>query len=249
MLNQQIESMSKEHLYQEDEAKRSFDELKQKLDASEQEKILLEKEVFEAQSEISELRRINGRFTHDSQIIVEKKEERTNELSRYIVKLEGQLEEQEKEALDAVEQWQSACSDLEMKCVNLDLEVKKCRETISTRGWSMEQLRSCNETYCTQIEYLQVSFRRMESSLREKLAITEVENSRLLEAHEIECEKSAENQSLFKAELEAEKEKNRETLNEVKTLTLSIEEIKRASEDTLNQWVGMYIYNMYFCFL
>ena len=228
--------MSEEYLYHKNEAKKSFDKLQQKLDSSEEEKAMLKDEIIEAKSQISELQHVHSKNSHNNQINLQQ-EEKMNELSKCVANLEDQLKEQEQEALDTVEQWQSACSDLETKCVDLECEIKECQEVISNRAWSIEQLKSCNESYVIQIEYLKAKFAKIE----EEIVKTEAVNSRLVQAQEVERMKSIDNQLRFQAEIQAEREKNSEVFDQVEILTSRIKEIRRDSEDKLNQWTGMYI--------
>jgi myosin heavy subunit len=227
--------MREELVNQDVEAKKSIDQWNEILDASEQETSQLKTDLEEARSDISEVQDLRSKSSNDDEIAL-KRRERTRELSESVAMLEDQLKEQEQEALDAVEQWQSACSDLEMKCANLELVIKDSRETIS------EQLRSCNESYGIQIEKLKATSRIVESSLRENLASAKAEIERLVEVQEVERKERVDDQLQFQTKLEGEIERNHKARDKIKTLSSSLEEISTDSEDTLNQWTGMYLF-------
>lgn len=233
-LNQQIESMSEKFANKEAEAIKSIGQWKEKLGASHQEKAQLETDLEEAESKIAELNDLCSKYASNDTIAAQW-EERANELSNSVAVLEDQLKEQEQEALDAVEQWQSACSDLELKCSNLELEIKGNRETISSQGWSIEQLRSSNENYETQINNLKSTDSTVESSLRENLASAKAEIIRLEEVQE-------DDRRQFQAELEAEKARSKEANENIKILSSNLEEINTDSKDTVMQWTGKHIW-------
>lgn len=217
------------------EATKSIDQCNERLDASEQEKSQVKTDLDEARSEISELQDLRSKSSNDDEIAL-KSRETIRELSESVAMLEDQLKEQEQEALDAVDQWQSACSDLETKCANLELVIKDSHEMIS------DQLRSCNESYGIQIEKLEATSKIVESSLRENLASAEAEIERRVEVQEAERKERVDDQLQSQANLEAEIERNHEARNEIKKLSSSLEEINTDSEDTLNQWTGMYLF-------
>jgi DNA repair exonuclease SbcCD ATPase subunit len=235
--------MTDELASQEVEVAKAIEKWKEKLDKSDVEKSQLDTELKEAKSEIVELKNLCNKFSDDDR--TSQLEERTMELSESIALLEDQLKEQEQEALDAVEQWQSACSDLERKSANLELVIKDNRETIAARGWSIEQLTSCNESYCSQIEKLKAISSTVESSLREDLASAEAETDRLKEALKIERKKQVDDQEQFQAKLRAEKEIYEETREQIETLSSSLKSIDIDSRDTLNQWTGMYLIRVF----
>lgn len=243
-LNKEIQFMSEELANQKAEAMNSIEEWKEKLASSSREKTQLQADLLEAKTKMAELEDLGSKLSADDQM-AHQWEERNRELSESILLLEDQLKEQEQEAVDAVEQWQAACSDLEGKCADLELLVKENRETIATREWSIEQLRSSNESYRVQIEELKASPSELESSLKENLANAEAEISRLLEMQEIEREKWAVDQRQFQVEFEAEKERSVEARAEIEKLSSSLEEINTDSKETLLQWTGMYIEVLY----
>jgi chromosome segregation ATPase len=217
------------------EATKSIDQCNEILDASEQEKVQLKTDLDEARSEISELQDLRSKSSNDDEIAL-KSRETIRELSESVAMLEDQLKEQEQEALDAVDQWQSACSDLETKCANLELVINDSREMIS------EELRSCNESYGIQIEKLEATSKIVESSLRENLDSAKAEIERLVEVQEVERRERVDDQLQSQAKLEAEVERNHEARDEIRKLSSRLEEINTDSEDTLNQWTGMYLF-------
>ena len=217
------------------EATKSIDQCNEILDASEQEKVQLKTDLDEARSEISELQDLRSKSSNDDEIAL-KSRETIRELSESVAMLEDQLKEQEQEALDAVDQWQSACSDLETKCANLELVINDSREMIS------EELRSCNESYGIQIEKLEATSKIVESSLRENLDSAKAEIERLVEVQEVERRERVDDQLQSQAKLEAEVERNHEARDEIRKLSSSLEEINTDSEDTLNRWTGMYLF-------
>ena len=243
-LNKEIKVLSGELADQKVEAMNSIEEWKEKLGSSSREKTQLQADLQEAKTKMAELEDLGNKFSADDQM-ARQWEERNRELSESISLLEDQLKEQEQEAFDAVEQWQAACSDLEGKCADLELLVKENRETIATHEWSIEQLRSSNESYRVQIEELKASPSELESSLKENLANAEAEISRLSEMQEIEREKWAVDQRQFQVELQAEKERSVEARAEMEKFSSSLEEINTDSKETLLQWTGMYIDLLY----
>lgn len=210
----------------------SIEHWKKELDASHQQKSQSETDLEEAKSKIANLEDLCSTFANDEQV-ASQWEERNRELSESVAVLEDQLKEQEQEALDAVDQWQSACSALEMKCADLELVVEANHETISTSQCSIGELRSSNESFRSQIEKLKAAPIILESSLTENLASAKAEISRLLEEQEVKRAK-------WSDELQGEKERNVEARDEIEKLSSSLEEINTDSTDTLRQWTGMY---------
>ena len=246
-LNRQIESMSDELISQEVEANSAIEQCEERFAASEQENALLRDNLEEAKTNDTELRDLRNSLSNDDQIVLQW-EERTNTLSESVAALEHQLEEQEQEACDAIEQWQTTCSDLETKCATLEVDIKNSRETISTRVWSIEQLRSCNESYCVQIKKLKTASLIVESSVKADLVSATSEIPRLVEVLEAERKNRVDERVQLQAELKAEKERNIEARDEIETLSSSLKEIKIESEDTLNQWTGTYLYVLFSAF-
>ena len=219
-LNRQIESKNTDLANQEVEASKSIQEWKAKLDLSQQENSRIKDDLMDAKSKLIEVQNSHEKVSNNYQIDL-RSEEKAKELTETIVALEGQLKDQQQEALDAVEQWQSACSNLEMKCINLEEIIEDSRKMISTRGWYIEQLRSCNESYCAQIEILKLTPRNVDSSLREKLANTEAEIVKM------------------EVKLKTEKGKTTEARAEIESLTDALKNSNFDSGETLNQWSGM----------
>ena len=110
--------------------------MEEKFTESEKENTLLRDNLEEAKSNYDELQALRNTISNDDQI-VHQWEERANKLTDSIAVLEDQLKEQENEACDAIALWQVTCSDFEMKCSNLEFEVKNSRETVSIRNLSL----------------------------------------------------------------------------------------------------------------
>jgi len=246
-LNRQIESMSDELVSQEVEANSAIEQWEDRFAASEQENALLRDNLEEAKTNDTELQDLRNSLSNDDQIVLQW-EERTNTLSESVAALEHQLKEQEQEACDAIEQWQTTCSDLETKCATLEVDIKNSRETMSTRGWSIEQLRSCNESYSLQIKKLKTASLIVESSVKADLVSASSEIPRLEGVLEAERKNRVDEHVQLQAELKAEKERNSEARHEIDTLSSSLKEIEIESEDTLNQWTGTYLYVLFSAF-
>ena len=130
-LNQDITSLKEEVENEKAQAISSIEEWTGKMNVSNEEKSKLEIDLAETRSKMTELEDYCSKFD-DYDLIASQWEERNTELSESVALLESQLKEQEQEALDAVEQWQSACSDLEIKCADLELSLKENLEPRST---------------------------------------------------------------------------------------------------------------------
>ena len=212
----------------------------ERLHASEQEKFQLKIDLDEAESKSAELLCLRTKISDGDQRTLQH-EERTRELSESIAVLERQLKEQENDAVDAIEEWMKTCSNLEVKCANLELDLKESNETVSTRGWSMEQLKSCSDNYSIHIEKLKTTSQTVESSLRADLATAESAISRLEDALETERKSWMGQHEQLHADLNVEKERNNEAKDEIESLSSSLEEIKNKSKETLNQWTGTFM--------
>jgi len=229
--------MKKKFGNQQLEANNAIKQLEEKFAESEKENTLLRDNIEEAKSNYDELQALRNTISNDNQI-AHQWEERANKLTDSVAVLEDQLNEQEQEACDAIAQWQVTCSDLEMKCSNLEFEVKNSREMVSIRNWSIEQLMSRNDSYCAHIKQLKSASLKFESSFNANLFSATTEIARLNEALEAECNNRADEREQLQAKIAGEKEKNHEARDEIETLTSSLEEMKIESEDTLSQWAG-----------
>jgi DNA repair exonuclease SbcCD ATPase subunit len=236
-LSHQIESIKKEFGNEQLEANNAIEQLEKKFTESEKENTLLRDKLEEAKSNCDELQALRNTLSNDDQI-VHQWEERANKLTDSVAVLEDQLKEQEQEACDAIAQWQVTCSDLEMKCSNLEFEVKNSRETVSIRSWSIEQLMSRNDSYCAHIKQLKSASLKFESSVNANLFSATTEIATLNEVLEAERKNRADERKQLQAKIAGEKENNHEARDEIETLTSSLEEIKIESEDTLNRWTG-----------
>lgn len=216
-LNQDITSLNEEVENQKAQAINSIEEWTDKVNVSNEEKSKLEIDLAETKSKMAELEEYCSKFDNYD-VIASQWEERNRELSESIALLENQLKEQEQEALDAVEQWQSACSDLEIKCADLELSLKENVETRSTNEGNSE--------------------------LEENLRSAKAEISTLLEKEEVEREKWSENLRQMETELATEKERNSAANNEIEMLASSLDQINAESNDALLQWTGMYYLNL-----
>ncbi len=214
-LNQDIASLNEELENQKAQATNSINEWMKKVDASNEEKSKLEIDLAETISKMTELEERCNKF-ENYDLIASQWEERNRELSESIALLEHQLKEQEQEAFDAVEQWQSACSDLEIKCANLELSLKENLEMRSTR--------------------------ERNSALGEDLDIANTQISRLLEKQKVEREKWSEDKQQVELELATEKERNTAAKNEIEKLASNLEVITTESQDASLQWNGMYLH-------
>jgi len=239
-LNRQIESMTEELANRKDEANDAIKRWEEKIAAAEEENSLLRKNLEKAESKSTELQELRSGPSADDDQIIRRWEERAEELSESIAVLEDQLYEQEQEAIDAIQQWQSTCSDLETKCANLENGFQNSLETISARNWSIEQLKSCNENHCIEIRNFKMTSQTIESLLKAELAVAKSEISRLVEASEGENQNFVCERAQLHAELKAEKERNCEARDEVETLSSKLEEIQVESEHSLNQWIERY---------
>lgn len=206
--------MNEEVENQKVQATNSVHEWMKKVDASNEEKSKLEIDIAESKSKMAELEDRCSEF-ENYDLIASQWEERNRELSESIALLEDQLKAQEQEAFDAVEQWQSACSDLEIKCADLELSLKENVETRSTR--------------------------EQDSTLGEDLDTARAEISRLLENQQVQREKWSEDKQQMELELATEKERNIAAKNEIKELASNLEEISAESQDASLQWTGMYL--------
>ena len=219
------------------ESNYAIEQLEEKFTESEKENTLLRDNLEEAKSNYDELQALRNTISNDDQI-VHQWEERANKLTDSIAVLEDQLKEQENEACDAIALWQVTCSDFEMKCSNLEFEVKNSRETVSIRNWSIEQLMSRNDSYCAHIKQLNSASLKFESSVNANLFSATTEIATLNEVLEVERKNKADEHEQLQAKITVEREYNHEARDEIETLTSSLEEIKIESEDTLNQWTS-----------
>jgi len=237
--NRRIESITEELSNQEIEAKNTIQQWEERNSAMEEENSLLRKNLEEAEGKSAELLELRSIRSDDDRII-RRWEERVEELSESIAELEDQLKEQEQEAVDAIDQWQTTCTDLETKCANLENNFQNSLETISAQNWSLEQLKSRNENYCTQMQKLKNASERVESSLSVELFEAKSEISRLAKTLEGQNENLIGQSAQLQAELEAEKGKYCEARDEIDSLTATLEEIKFESVSTMNQWTERY---------
>jgi len=216
------------------------EQLEEKNVVSEQEITSLKENLERAKTNYDELQiRHDALCSNDDQII-RQWEERTNKLSESIMVLEDQLKEQEQEACDAITQWQTSYSDLEVKCSNMENKVQNSCEAISIRNWSIEQLTSRNANYCTHIKQLKLSSLKVESSAKTDLLDATSAIARFTEAREAERNNRTNEREQLQAEISGEKEKNHEARDEIETLTSSLEEMKLESENTLSRWTARY---------
>lgn len=217
------------------------EQLEEKNGASEQENTALRENLEGAKTNYDELKTLHNTLSSNDDQIIRQWEERTNTLSESIMVLEEQLKEQEQEACDAITQWQATCSDLEVKCSKMEIEVKNSCEMISVRNWSIEQLISRNANYCVHIKQLKLSSLKVESSAKTDLLDATSVIARFAEAREAERNNRTNEREQLQAEISGEKEKNNKARDEIETLTSSLEEINIGSENTLNQWTGTYL--------
>ncbi len=179
--------------------------------------------------------------------IVGQWEARTTELTEIVetlkqqVKgLQGELEEQEREANEAISQWQENCSDLETKCDELVSELTQSSETIASRDWTIEQLKAENETFHVQIQKIKEAS-HLKTTIENDLVEATSEISRLTEVLENERQKRLDDHENLTADLAEERGRHAEAREEIETLTSALEEMKSESENIVNQWTRKYV--------
>lgn len=155
--------------------------------------------------------------------------------------LQAELEQQEKDAVNAISQWAESFSELESKQTNIEAELLQCYETISSYDWTIEQLKVKNESYALQMKELR-SAAEVNRFIEDDLVKTSSEISRLTEVLASERERRVHEREKYEAELASERGRHAEARDEIETLNALLEENKIESEDIVNQWSGKKIY-------
>jgi chromosome segregation ATPase len=205
--------------------------------------VVLKKRLGEVNFSQEELLSLRESVSQDEEI-VRQWEERANDLTETVIALQQQIkelqthfEEQEKEAFAAISQWQETSCNLEEKCANLEAELTHVSETIASRDWTIEQLKSRNEHYHLQIEELKAEM-NVKPAIETDLVEATTELSRLTEQLELERQMRIDDREQLEAELAGERGRHAEARDEIESLSTALDEIKAESEDVVNQWNG-----------
>jgi chromosome segregation ATPase len=85
--------------------------------------------------------------------------------------LEAELEQQEKDAVNAITQWAESVSELESKQASIEADLLQTHEIISSRDWEIEQLKAKCERYTLHGGELQVRSLQSQLEQQEKDAV------------------------------------------------------------------------------
>ena len=239
----EVDSLEQQLAAQAEDAANVIAAWEERLNASETENQDLQRRLEEASAQQGELHALRETLSQD-EVVVHQWEARANELSETVATLEQQVEslqadlkEQEKDASEAITLWQENCAELETKCTDSDTELTYANETIASKDWNIEQLKSMNESIRLEMEKLKSSL-RVNPTMAEELIDATSEISRLTEELETERQKRVDEREKLQAELADERGRHAEARDEVESLTASLLE----AEDIAGQWTSKYAY-------
>ncbi|KAG7345034.1 putative Crp/Fnr family transcriptional regulator [Nitzschia inconspicua] len=218
----------------------------EKLSKSESEKGALKRRIEEIRLQHNnELQELRETICQDEEI-VRQWEIRTTALSETVTNLENkvdsleaELAQQENEAVNVISLWEENFSDLESKFVSMEAELLHCNETIASRDWTIEQLKSKNESSSLQLDSLKGAI-QIKSAMEDDLVEASLEISRLTEVLELERQCRLDERERYEAELANERGRHSEARDEIESLNSLLEETKVESEVVVNQWSARY---------
>lgn len=218
-------------------------EWEEKLDLLESERDNLRERIEQISMQHDELIELREAVSQDEEI-VRQWENRASELSETVTELDQKVEalqlelaQQENDAVNAIAQWETNFSNLESRYANAEVELLHCNETISSRDWTIEQLKARNESIALQIAGVKLDA-QINPALENDLVEAKTEISRLVQELESERQCRVDERERFEAEKAGEKGRNAEARDEIKTLNSLLEENKAESEDIVNEWSG-----------
>jgi chromosome segregation ATPase len=249
-LTKQIESLNQQLIKQETKANNTIQLWEDRLKTAEEDNATLREKLEEASSQLTDLQFLRESASRDEEIVGQwearatELTEAVHVLEQQVLQLQSQLDEEEKEATNAISQWQETCSNLETKCFALEDELTHTNEVIASRDWSIEQLKSRNEICHLQIEQLKADL-QVKPSIADDLLEATSEISRLTETLELERQARVDERETHEAQLADERGRHAEARDEIETLSASLHEIKAESESIINQWTGEYIFTLF----